>query len=76
MDRVYWRLYAARRELEVRVNEHDLADAQLQRAQDAGQLRQARMLSTDYANARYAAPGSSPPSPGIKIPGVVPFASC
>jgi len=31
-DRVYWRLYAARRELEVRKQEHDLAKAQLDRA--------------------------------------------
>ena len=31
-DRVYWRLYAARRELEVRRNEYDLAVAQLDRA--------------------------------------------
>ena len=31
-DRVYWRLYAARRELLVRVQEHALAEAQLDRA--------------------------------------------
>lgn len=31
-DRVYWRLYAARRELEVRKQEYDLAVAQLDRA--------------------------------------------
>jgi outer membrane protein len=31
-DRVYWRLYAARRELEVRRQQHDLAGAQLERA--------------------------------------------
>ncbi len=31
-DRVYWRLYAARRELDVRKREHDLAKAQLDRA--------------------------------------------
>ena len=31
-DRVYWRLYAARRELEVRKSEYDLAVAQLERA--------------------------------------------
>jgi outer membrane protein len=29
VDRVYWRLYAARRELEVRRQQHDLAQAQL-----------------------------------------------
>ncbi len=32
VDRFYWRLYAARRELEVRKNEYDLAAAQLERA--------------------------------------------
>ncbi len=31
-DRVYWRLYAARRELEVRKQQHELALAQLERA--------------------------------------------
>ncbi len=31
-DRVYWRLYAARRELEVRKQQHELAIAQLERA--------------------------------------------
>jgi outer membrane protein len=31
-DRIYWRLYAARRELEVRKAEYDLATAQLERA--------------------------------------------
>jgi outer membrane protein TolC len=31
-DRVYWRLYAARRELEVRKKEYDLAKAQLEQA--------------------------------------------
>jgi outer membrane protein TolC len=32
VDRVYWRLYAARRELEVRKQEYDLAEAQLNSA--------------------------------------------
>lgn len=32
VDRVYWRLYAAQRELEVRKQEYDLAVAQLERA--------------------------------------------
>ncbi|HUS47673.1 MAG TPA: TolC family protein, partial [Phycisphaerae bacterium] len=32
VDRVYWQVYAARRELEVRKQEHDLAVAQLERA--------------------------------------------
>ncbi len=31
-DRVYWRLYAARQELEVRKQQHELANVQLQRA--------------------------------------------
>jgi outer membrane protein TolC len=37
VDRIYWRLYAARQELEVRKKQYDLAVAQLQRAR-----RQAR----------------------------------
>ena len=32
LDRVYWRLYAARRELEVRESQHELAKTQLERA--------------------------------------------
>ena len=32
-ERIYWRLYAARRELEVRQKEYELAEAQLERAQ-------------------------------------------
>lgn len=32
IDRVYWRLYAARRELDVRRQQYDLAEAQLQQA--------------------------------------------
>ena len=31
-DRVYWRLYAARQELEVRKQQHELANTQLERA--------------------------------------------
>ena len=40
LDRVYWRLYAARKELEVRLQQHELALAQLEsagRLVDAGQ---------------------------------------
>lgn len=40
LDRVYWRLYAARKELEVRKQQYDLAQAQLDRARrlvEAGQ---------------------------------------
>ncbi|MHC4594763.1 MAG: TolC family protein [Planctomycetota bacterium] len=33
VDRVYWRLYAARRELDVRKKQYDLAKAQLEQAQ-------------------------------------------
>jgi outer membrane protein len=33
VERVYWRLYQARRELEVRQQQYDLAEAQLQRAE-------------------------------------------
>ncbi|XAL99079.1 TolC family protein [Phycisphaeraceae bacterium D3-23] len=33
VDRLYWRLYAAQRELEVRQQQHELAMAQLERAQ-------------------------------------------
>ena len=33
LDRVYWRLYAARRELEVRKQQYELAKAQLEQAQ-------------------------------------------
>lgn len=32
IDRIYWRLYAARRQLDVKKNEYDLAAAQLERA--------------------------------------------
>lgn len=33
IDRLYWRLYAARQELDVRLAQHELAKAQLERAQ-------------------------------------------
>ena len=41
VDRVYWRLYAARQELEVRKKQYDLANAQLEQAQrfvDSGEM--------------------------------------
>ena len=47
LDRVYWRLYAARRELEVRKNEYDLAVAQLERVQrmvDAGETPEVEII--------------------------------
>ena len=47
LDRVYWRLYAARRELEVRKNQYDLAVAQLERVQrmvEAGQTAEVEIV--------------------------------
>lgn len=47
VDRVYWRLYAARRELEVRIQEYELALAQLERAerrQRAGDIPEVDVL--------------------------------
>ncbi|WP_428939396.1 TolC family protein [Fontivita pretiosa] len=49
-ERVYWRLYAARRELEVRRKEYDLAVAQLERARrlvDAGQAAQVEIVRAE-----------------------------
>lgn len=50
VDRVYWRLYAARRELDVRIQELDLAQAQLERAKrfvDAGERPQIEVLRAE-----------------------------
>jgi outer membrane protein TolC len=50
IDRVYWRLYAARRELEVRQQQYELAQAQLDRAQhlvDAGQRPQVEIIRAE-----------------------------
>jgi outer membrane protein len=47
LDRVYWRLYAARKELEVRRQQYDLAQAQLERAQrlvEGGQRAQIEVV--------------------------------
>ncbi|MCK4282677.1 MAG: TolC family protein, partial [Candidatus Brocadiae bacterium] len=47
VDRVYWRLYAARRELEVRKNEYDLAVAQFERVRRmvaAGQVPEVEIV--------------------------------
>ena len=50
LDRVYWRLYAARRELEVREQQYELAQAQLDRAQrlvDAGERSQVEVIRAE-----------------------------
>ena len=50
VDRVYWRLYAARRELEVRKQEYDLAQAQLERARRmvrAGQAAEVEIIRAE-----------------------------
>ncbi|HNS19378.1 MAG TPA: TolC family protein [Sedimentisphaerales bacterium] len=50
IDRVYWRLYAARRVLEVRQQQYELAMAQLERARrlvDAGQRSQIEVIRAE-----------------------------
>ena len=50
LDRVYWRLYAARRELEVRQQQYGLAQAQLERARrlvEAGQRAQVEVIRAE-----------------------------
>jgi outer membrane protein len=50
IDRVYWRLYAARRELEVRQQQYELAQVQLERARhmvDAGQRPQVEIIRAE-----------------------------
>jgi outer membrane protein TolC len=50
LDRVYWRLYAARRELEVRKQQHDLAQAQLdqvRRLVGAGQRAEVEIIRAE-----------------------------
>ncbi|MGE5297123.1 MAG: TolC family protein [Solirubrobacterales bacterium] len=50
IDRVYWRLYAARRELEVRQQQYELSQAQLERARrlvDAGQRPQIEVIRAE-----------------------------
>jgi len=50
LDRVYWRLYAARRELEVREQQYQLAQAQLEQAQRfvaAGQRSQVEIIRAE-----------------------------
>jgi outer membrane protein len=50
LDRVYWRLYAARRELEVRQQQYGLAQQQLERARhlvEAGQRPQVEVIRAE-----------------------------
>jgi len=50
LDRVYWRLYAARRELEVRQQQYELSQAQLERARRlvaAGQRSQVEIIRAE-----------------------------
>jgi len=50
LDRVYWRLYAARRELEVRQQQYELAQTQLQRARrlvDGGKAPQVEIIRAE-----------------------------
>ena len=50
LDRVYWRLYAARRELEVRQQQYELAQQQLERARrlvEAGQRAQVEIIRAE-----------------------------
>jgi outer membrane protein TolC len=50
MDRVYWRLYAARKELEVRKKQYELAKAQLEQAQrfvDLGERAQVEVIRAE-----------------------------
>lgn len=54
-DRAYWRLYAARKELEVRQKQHELAIAQLERAKRqvaAGQLAQVEIIRAEAGVSR------------------------
>jgi outer membrane protein TolC len=54
MDRVYWRLYAAYKQLEVRKQQHDLAKAQLQRAERFVEAGQQARIEIDRAEAGLA----------------------
>lgn len=54
-DRVYWRLYSAQKELEVRLAEHELAKAQLARAKrfvDAGTRSQIEVIRAEAGAAQ------------------------
>lgn len=50
VDRAYWRLYQARRDLEVRQQQYDLADEQLKRAER--QLRAGRVAEIELVRAQ------------------------
>ncbi len=57
-DRAYWRLYAARKELEVQQKQHELAKAQLERAKRfvaAGQQAQVEILRAEAGLSRQLA---------------------
>jgi len=57
-DRTYWRLYAARKELQVRQTQHDLAIAQLERAKrlvKAGEQSGVEILRAEAGTARQLA---------------------
>jgi outer membrane protein TolC len=57
-DRAYWRLYAARKELEVRKEQHKLATAQLERAKrmvNAGQMANIEIVRAEAGVARQLA---------------------
>ncbi len=57
-DRAYWRLYAARRELQVRQQQHELALTQLERAKrmvNAGQAAQVEIVRAEAGVARQLA---------------------
>jgi outer membrane protein len=50
VDRVYWRLYAARKELDVRKQQYDLAEAQLEQVRrfvDAGERSQVEVIRAE-----------------------------
>ncbi|MBN1816820.1 MAG: TolC family protein [Sedimentisphaerales bacterium] len=57
-DRVYWRLYAARKQLEVRLKQYKLAEAQLERAKrfvEAGEQPKIEILRAQAGISRYLA---------------------
>jgi outer membrane protein TolC len=57
-DRAYWQLYAARKELEVRKKQHELAVAQMERAKrqvDVGQMAKVEIVRAEAGVARQLA---------------------
>lgn len=54
LDRVYWRLYAARKELDVRKKQYDLAKAQLEQAQRFVELGERAQVEVIRAEAGVA----------------------